>query len=86
MCVQLPYMILAFAGIALGFRSMERPAWGLFVLFILYTMAVYVPIHAQARYSTPLAPILAIFAAFALERLFSRLRLGERHALQPMQA
>jgi Dolichyl-phosphate-mannose-protein mannosyltransferase len=86
-CIQLPYMILAFAGVLLGFRRMERPAWGLFVLFILYTMAVYVPIHAQARYSTPLVPILAIFAAIALERLFTRrFSPAQRHAMLPMQA
>jgi hypothetical protein len=87
MCIQLPYMIFAFAGIMLGFRRMERTAWGLFVLFILYTMAVYVPIHAQARYSTPLVPILAIFAAMAIERLFTRrFKLGEGPEFQPAQA
>jgi hypothetical protein len=87
MCIQLPYMILAFAGIMLGFREMERPAWGLFVLFILYTMAVYVPIHAQARYSTPLVPILAIFAAIPLAKIFTR-RFGslDRRAVQPAPA
>ena len=84
MCIQLPYMILGFAGIMLGFRRMERPAWGLLVLFILYTMAVYVPIHAQARYSTPLVPILAIFAAIALETLFiRRFSTAQRHAIAP---
>jgi hypothetical protein len=41
----------------------EAPGIGLYVLFCAYSMLVYVPIHAQARYSIPTVPLLALIAA-----------------------
>ena len=48
---------------------MDRPALILLLLFVAYTVAVYAPIHAQARYSMVLVPILSIFAAVPIFRL-----------------
>jgi hypothetical protein len=72
--IQLPYMVLAMLGIWMGFKQIDKPALALLLLFVAYTMGVYVPIHAQARYSIPLMPILAIFAAIPLALLLTRLR------------
>ena len=80
-CVQLPYILLALWGIALGVGRLDRSAVSLLLLFVAYTVAVYVPIHAQARYSIPLIPILAIFAAMPVCTLLmqrsARLRLTD---------
>jgi 4-amino-4-deoxy-L-arabinose transferase-like glycosyltransferase len=70
--VQSSYLILALAGIFLGFKEMHKPTLWLMLLFVLYTMGVYVPIHAQARYSIPIMPILSILAAITLCRLTGR--------------
>jgi 4-amino-4-deoxy-L-arabinose transferase-like glycosyltransferase len=64
--VQLPYLILAVAGTALGAKRKQFALIGPLVLFILYVMAVHVPILAQARYSVPLIPLLSILASLAL--------------------
>jgi len=69
LCIQLPYLLLALLGVALDFRRMDRPALILLLLFVAYTVAVYAPIHAQARYSMVLVPILSIFAAVPICRL-----------------
>lgn len=68
LCIQVPYLLLALLGVALDFRRMDRPALILLLLFVAYTMAVYAPIHAQARYSMVLVPILSIFAAVPICR------------------
>jgi len=70
-CIQLPYMLLAVAGLLYGFRQMDRPTLGLLLLFMLYTVGVYVPIHAQARYSMALIPILSILAAIPIARFIA---------------
>jgi hypothetical protein len=75
--IQVPYLCLAIAGLFYGFRQMDRPTLGLLLLFVLYTVGVYVPIHAQARYSIPLVPILSILAAIPVARL---LAFGARRA------
>jgi 4-amino-4-deoxy-L-arabinose transferase-like glycosyltransferase len=64
--VQLPYLVLAFIGAVLCLKSGRFTAIGPLLLFILYVMAVHVPILAQARYSMPLIPLLSILASFAL--------------------
>jgi 4-amino-4-deoxy-L-arabinose transferase-like glycosyltransferase len=70
--VQSSYLILALAGIFLGFKEMHKPTLWLMLLFVVYTMGVYVPIHAQARYSIPIMPILSILAAITLCKLTGR--------------
>ena len=61
--IQLPYLVLGILGMIWGWRSENRPAFATFVLFIVYTMAVYLPILAQVRYSMHLIPLLCICAA-----------------------
>jgi 4-amino-4-deoxy-L-arabinose transferase-like glycosyltransferase len=68
MLVQLPYIILAVAGLVVGLRGSRRSLFAPLLLFIVYTVCVYVPILAQARYSVPLVPFLAILAAVPLTR------------------
>jgi 4-amino-4-deoxy-L-arabinose transferase-like glycosyltransferase len=68
LCTQLPYLLLAIAGIVLEFRRIDRLTLILASLFVAYSLAVYVPMHAQARYSIPLVPLLAVFAAMPLCR------------------
>jgi 4-amino-4-deoxy-L-arabinose transferase-like glycosyltransferase len=64
--VQLPYLILGIAGALLSVRNNQARVVGPLVLFILYVVAVYVPILAQARYSVPLIPFVSILAAVTL--------------------
>jgi hypothetical protein len=65
-------LILTLVGIFLGFREVDKPTLSLMLLFVLYTMAVYVPIHAQARYSIPIMPILSILAAISICKFLGR--------------
>ncbi|MGB6193946.1 MAG: glycosyltransferase family 39 protein [Terracidiphilus sp.] len=65
LAVQLPYLLLATAGVVVGFRRQKRFVV-LMLLLIGYTMAVYLPILAQARYSIPLVPFLSLLGAMAL--------------------
>jgi 4-amino-4-deoxy-L-arabinose transferase-like glycosyltransferase len=67
--IQLPYIALALGGIILGRRSRDRSTIILILLFVAYTVLVYIPIHAQARYSIPLVPILSILAAIPISIL-----------------
>ncbi len=69
LAVQLPYLLLGLAGMLLALRAGDRRLTGLFLLLAVYTMGVYLPIHAQARYSMALVPVLAIFAAWPVARL-----------------
>jgi hypothetical protein len=64
--VQSFYIILALAGLFLGFKAMHKPTLWLLLLYVVYTMAVYAPIHAQARYSIAVMPILSMLAAIPL--------------------
>jgi 4-amino-4-deoxy-L-arabinose transferase-like glycosyltransferase len=64
--VQLPYLVLAAMGALVCLKNKCFTAIGPLVLFILYVMAVHVPILAQARYSVPLIPLLSILASIAL--------------------
>jgi 4-amino-4-deoxy-L-arabinose transferase-like glycosyltransferase len=64
--VQLPYLILGAAGLVLCARNNQAKVIGPLVLFIVYVVAVYIPILAQARYSVPLIPFLSILATIAL--------------------
>jgi Dolichyl-phosphate-mannose-protein mannosyltransferase len=72
MAVQSFYLILAGVGLFLGYRKMDKPTLALLLLFVGYTMAVYAPIHAQARYSLQVMPILAILAAIPICTVMAR--------------
>src|SRR5260370_33260218 len=67
--VQLPYMILAVIGIVACVRNNRFTGIGPFVLFIVYVVAVCVPILAQARYSVRLIPFLSVLASIAVAAL-----------------
>ncbi len=64
--VQLPYLILSFVGIRIALRNYQGRLIAPLLLFIVYTVAVYMPILAQARYSVPLIPFISILAAVAV--------------------
>ena len=75
--IQLPYLVLAIMGVLACVRNGQASIIGLLVVFIIYFVAVYVPILAQARYSMPLIPFLSIFAGCALAEAYGKLgRLG----------
>jgi hypothetical protein len=70
--VQLPYMLLGFAGLVIALRSAGARQATVLGLFVAYTMAVYMPIIAEARYSVHVLPILSVFAALCLWTLRAR--------------
>lgn len=81
--IQLPLLCAALAGAWWLYRSGCRDRIAVPALFILYLLAVHLPIHAQARYSVPLVPLLAVLAAPAVVRAGSALARSEqapRHA------
>jgi Dolichyl-phosphate-mannose-protein mannosyltransferase len=80
--VQLPYLLLGIFGMSCVWRGPNSPTVGVLVLYFLYGFAVYLPILAQARYSIPLIPILAIFSAVALSTQSRRPRQARGASLQ----
>jgi 4-amino-4-deoxy-L-arabinose transferase-like glycosyltransferase len=60
--VQLPLLMLAAMGIVLSVKSGQLKSIAPMVLLIAYSMAVSLPILAQARYSVPMIPYLSILA------------------------
>jgi CHASE2 domain-containing sensor protein len=64
--VQLPLLILAVMGIVLSVRNKQLKIIAPVILLIVYSIAICLPILAQARYSVPLIPYLSIFACIPL--------------------
>lgn len=64
--VQLPVLILALVGIGLASRNKQMASIGPVLLLLIYMIAVYVPILAQARYSVPLVPFVSLLACTTL--------------------
>ena len=64
--VQFPYLIFAAVGVLLAVRENQIKIIAPMGILLLYFIAVYVAILAQARYSVPLIPILSIFAGITL--------------------
>ncbi|MCU1313481.1 MAG: dolichyl-phosphate-mannose-protein mannosyltransferase family protein [Acidobacteriaceae bacterium] len=64
--VQLPYLLLAGAGLLIGIRRKRGRIVIPIALYIGYIVSVYVPILAQARYSVPLVPLLSILGTILL--------------------
>jgi hypothetical protein len=69
--LQLGYLALAIWGGIVYARNRERPPQtpggiGLYVLFCVYSMLVYVPTFAQARYSIPSIPLLALIGSVGI--------------------
>ena len=63
---QLPYLVLSIIGIIVAVRNGQIKIIAPIVLLLVYIVAVYVVILAQARYSVPLIPFLSIFAGISL--------------------
>jgi 4-amino-4-deoxy-L-arabinose transferase-like glycosyltransferase len=64
--IQIPYLLLGIVGIVLSVRIGQWELAAPLVLLILYAIAIYAPILAQARYSVPVIPFLSILAAVTL--------------------
>lgn len=71
--VQLPCMILGLAGVWLCLRAGQWRLIALPLAYVVYTAGIYLPLHAQARYSIPLVPVLALLAAAGFAQLASRI-------------
>ncbi len=69
--IQAPFLILAGLGAA-GLWRAGNPHIAPVLLILAYMIAVCLPILAQARYSIPLLPLVAILAAFGLAGLRAR--------------
>jgi hypothetical protein len=61
-------------GLVMGFRRSERATLVSILRFVVDLVAVCAPIHAEARYSVPLIPFLAILAAIPICRWIEYLR------------
>lgn len=70
--LQVPYVALALAGALMAYRKGGGRDVGPLVLVVLYYMAVHVAVHAQARYSVPVIPVVSILAAIPLAALLRR--------------
>jgi len=64
--VQTPYLILAIAGAIFSVRNRRLASIAPILLLLAYTVALYAAILAQARYSVPLVPLLALLACVGL--------------------
>jgi len=80
--VQLPVLILASAGAVLSVRNGRGKIIATLVLFVIYIVAVSLPILAQARYSVPVIPFLSILACVTLAAAHRRLT-GCYKAVEP---
>lgn len=72
--IQLPLLLFATVGVALSVRRNGLGRIGIMVVFILYLMAVSIPILAQARYSVPAVPFLVILSCFIRMPVLSSVR------------
>jgi 4-amino-4-deoxy-L-arabinose transferase-like glycosyltransferase len=70
LAVQLPFLILAGIGIFLSVRNGQLKVVAPMILLIVYSMAISAPILAQARYSVPLVPYVAVLACIPLLTLW----------------
>lgn len=65
--MQLVFILPALLGIYAGLRAHEKRQGTLFLLaIVVYFNLVYAATHVEARYSTPIIPIVVIFAASGL--------------------
>jgi 4-amino-4-deoxy-L-arabinose transferase-like glycosyltransferase len=72
--VQLPYLILSVIGIIVAVRNGQIKIIAPIVLLLVYIVALYAVILAQARYSAPLIPFLSILAGISLVAAQKRLK------------
>lgn len=87
MAIQAPFLILAAFGTYWLWRRGQWRGIALPVLLVLYLFALHVPIHAQARYSVPLVPFLAIVASAGILGVLDAIRrTPPRTKLQSLRA
>ncbi|MGO9305291.1 MAG: glycosyltransferase family 39 protein [Candidatus Korobacteraceae bacterium] len=72
--VQLPYLVLSVFGIIVAVRNGQIKIIAPIALLLVYIVAVYVVILAQARYSVPLIPFLSILAGISLVAVQKKLK------------
>jgi 4-amino-4-deoxy-L-arabinose transferase-like glycosyltransferase len=68
--LQIPYLLLAIVGVVLSWRKHQISKVMLLVLLIVYTVAVYVPILAQARYSISVIPFVSVLVSISIAFVF----------------
>jgi dolichyl-phosphate beta-glucosyltransferase len=66
--LQIPFLFLAVLGAWRGVKAGAARAIFVWIAFVCYVMFVHLPILAQARYSVPLIPYIAILAPMSLLR------------------
>jgi hypothetical protein len=71
---QVPYLVLAVLGAAVLARRGQAPALAPMGLVVAYVVLLHSVVAAQARYSVPLVPFLAVCAAVPLSELAALLR------------
>ncbi len=74
--VQLPYLVLAIMGAFFVIRRGRGASILPLILLLVYVVSVHAPIAAQARYSIPLVPFLAILAGIAIGTVWERRRMA----------
>ncbi len=79
MAVRLPVLFLALIGFYLHRRDKAWAVWMAVVLAGVY-YAAHLPFGAPARLSTPIIPLLTVFAAAATARLLRPLIQGRRRS------
>lgn len=70
--LEVPYLLLAMAGLVIAVRNGLFNAVAPMFLLIAYLVAVSVVILAQARYSVPLIPFLSILGCIAVDGIWRR--------------
>jgi 4-amino-4-deoxy-L-arabinose transferase-like glycosyltransferase len=64
--VQLPLLVFALGGVYVLWKRGRLQAMGIMLTFVIYVIAVHVPIIAHTRHSIPVVPFLAILASVSL--------------------
>lgn len=64
--VQLPLLMMALGGVYVLLKQGRLRRAGIILIFMIYVMAVHLPIIAHTRHSIPLLPFLAILASVSL--------------------
>ena len=64
--LQIPYLMLAIVGVTISWHKNQMRYPVLLVLLVIYTIAVYAPILAQARYSVSVLPFVSVLMSLCL--------------------
>jgi 4-amino-4-deoxy-L-arabinose transferase-like glycosyltransferase len=72
--VGLPMLVASVAGLGLSLATLRREPWLLFLTGVAYYALIAVVRPHLIRYTLPLLPLLAVFAAFAVNSVLIRVR------------